>query len=201
MKCSLGIFNFLEESASLSHSIVFLYFFFFLHWSLREPFLSLLAILWNSVFRFWIFTGRTDGEAEAPVLWPPDAKSWLLGKDPDAGKDWGQEEKRMTEDKMVGWHHQIDGLEFEQALGIADGQGGLECWGLWGHKESDMTQQLNWTELIQVSIFFIFSLPFTSLLSQLFVRPPQKTILLFFCISSSWGWFWSLPSVKCYECP
>ena len=87
----------------------------------------------------WIFIGRTDAEAEAPVLWPPDAKSWLIRKDPDAGKDWGQEEKGTTEDEMVGWHHRLHGPEFEQALGVGDGQGGLGCWGLWGLKQSDMT--------------------------------------------------------------
>ena len=75
----------------------------------------------------WIFIGRTDAEAETPVLWPPDVKSWLTGKDPDAGKDWRQEEKGMTEDEMVGWHHWLDGLEFEQALGVGDGQRGLVC--------------------------------------------------------------------------
>ena len=76
----------------------------------------------------WIFTGRTDAEAEAPILWPPDAKSWFTGKDPDAGKDWGQEEKGLTGDEMVAWHHQLDGLEFEQALGVGDGLGSLVCY-------------------------------------------------------------------------
>ena len=75
----------------------------------------------------WIFIGRTDAEAEAPILWPPDAKSWLIGKDPDAGKDWRQEEKGATEDEMVGWHHRLDGHEFEQAPGVGDGQGSLAC--------------------------------------------------------------------------
>ena len=96
----------------------------------------------------WIFVGRTDAEAETPTLWPPDAKSWLIWKDPDAGTDWGQEEKRMTEDEMVGWHQWLDGHEFEQALGVGDGQGGLACCSSsWGRKESDTTEQLNWTEL------------------------------------------------------
>ena len=92
----------------------------------------------------WIFIGRTY--VEAPRLWPPDAKNWLTGKDPDAGKDRRQEEKRMTEDEMVGWHYQLDGHEFEQALGVGDGHGSLECCSSWGHKESDTTEQLNWTE-------------------------------------------------------
>ena len=95
----------------------------------------------------WIFIGRTDVEAEAPIFCPPDVKSRLTGTDPDAGKDWGQEEKGVAEDEMVGWHHWLNGPEFEQALGIGDGQRGLECCGSWGHEESDMTEQLNWTEL------------------------------------------------------
>ena len=94
----------------------------------------------------WIFIGRTDDEAEVPILWPPDEKNWLLRKDPDAGKDWRQEEKGKTEDEMVGWNHQLDGHEFEQAPGISDGQGSLVCCSAWGHKESDMTEGLNWTE-------------------------------------------------------
>ena len=92
----------------------------------------------------WIFIGRTD--AEASVVWPPDGKNWLIGKDPDAGKVWRQE-KGMTEDKMVGWHHRLNGHEFEQALGVGDGQGSLACCRPWGCKESGMTEWLNWTEL------------------------------------------------------
>jgi len=87
----------------------------------------------------WIFIGRTDAEAETLILWPPDAKNWLIGKDPDAGKDWRQEEKGMTEDEMVGWHHRLDRHEFEQASGVGDGQGSLACCGPWGHKELDTT--------------------------------------------------------------
>ena len=89
----------------------------------------------------WIFIWRTD--AEAPKLWPPDAKNWLIGKDPNARKDWRQEEKGMTEDEMVGWHHLLNGHGFEQAPGVGDGQGSLLCHSPWGHKESDMTEQLN----------------------------------------------------------
>ena len=92
----------------------------------------------------WIFIGRTDAEAETPVLWPPNAKSWLIGKDPDAGKDWRQE-KRMTEDEMVGWHHWLVGHEFEQGLGVRDGQVSLACCSPWGQKELDTTEWLNWT--------------------------------------------------------
>ena len=89
----------------------------------------------------WIFIGRTDAEAEAPILWPPDAKNWLIRKHPDAGKDWRPEEKGMTEDEMVRWHHQLSGRE--QALGDGEGQGSLACCSPWGHKESDTTEQLN----------------------------------------------------------
>ena len=95
----------------------------------------------------WVFIGRTDAEAETPILWPPHAKSWLIWKDPDSGKDWGQEEKGTTEDEMVGWHHRLDGHGFGWTLGVGDGQGGLACCGSWGHKESDMTEWLIWTEL------------------------------------------------------
>ena len=86
-------------------------------------------------------------EAETPILWPPDTKSWLIGKDPDAGKNWGQEEKGMTEDEMVGWHHRIDGHGFGWTPGVGDGQGGLVCCSSWGCKELDTTEWLNWTEL------------------------------------------------------
>ena len=92
----------------------------------------------------WIFIGRTDAKAETLILWPSDANSWLIWKDPDAGKDWGQEEKGMTEDEMVGWHHRLNGHGFGWTLGVGDGQGGLACCGSWGRKESDTTEQLNW---------------------------------------------------------
>ena len=98
----------------------------------------------------WDFFGRNDAKAEAPVLWPPHVKSWLIGKDPDAGRDWGQEEKGMTEDEMAGWHHWLDGRESGWTLGVSDGQGGLACCDSWGCKELDTTERLNWTELKQV---------------------------------------------------
>ena len=91
----------------------------------------------------WIFIGRTDAKAEAPVLWPPDGKRGLIRKDPDVGKDWRQEEKGKTEDKTVGWHHQLDGLEFEQPPGDGEGQGSLVSCSPWGRKELDVTQWLN----------------------------------------------------------
>ena len=94
----------------------------------------------------WVFIRRTDAEAETPILWPPDAKSWLIWKDSDAGKDWGQE-KGTTEDEMVGWHHRLNRHGFGWTPGAGDGQGGLACCGSWGCKESDMTEWLNWTEL------------------------------------------------------
>ena len=108
----------------------------------------------------WILIGRTDAEAEAPILWPPDAKNWLIGKDPDAGRDWRQKEKGTTEDEMVGWHHWLDGHEFEQALGVGDGQGSLVCCSPWGRKESDTTEQLNWTlysQMLDRSGHFLFN--------------------------------------------
>jgi len=91
----------------------------------------------------WIFTGRTEAEPEAPILWPPNVKNWLIRKDPNVGKDWRQEEKRMTEDKMVGWPPLLNRHEFEQAPGVDDGQGSLACCSPWGHKESDTTEWLN----------------------------------------------------------
>ena len=94
----------------------------------------------------WVFIGRTDTEAETPILWPLHVKSWLIGKDPDAGRNWGQEEKGTTEDEMAGWYHGLDRHEFGCALGVGAGQGGLACCDSWGHKESDTTEWLNWTE-------------------------------------------------------
>ena len=102
-----------------------------------------------------VFIGRTDVEAETPILWPPDAKSWLIWKDPDAGKDWGQEEKGKTEDGMVGWHYQLSGHWFGWTLGVGDGQGDLLCCGPWGYKESDTTEQLNWTDIYGMPIYTV----------------------------------------------
>ena len=107
----------------------------------------------------WVFFGGNDAKAETPVLWPPHAKSWLIGKDSDTGRDWGQEEKVKTENEMAGWHHRLDGSEFEWTPGVGDGQGGLACCSPWGHKESDTTEQLNWTEL---RIYFILYSSFSS---------------------------------------
>ena len=107
----------------------------------------------------WVFIGRTDAEAETPILWPPDVKNWLIWKDPDAGKDWRQEEKGTTEDEVVGWYHRLDGHGFGQTPGVGDGQGGLVCFSSWGHNESDMTElNLRW--------------PMASLVSQIVKNPP-----------------------------
>ena len=97
--------------------------------------------------QFSICIGKTDPEAETPKFLPPDAKSWLVGKDPDAGKDWGQEEKGTTEDEIVGWHRWLNGHGFGWTPGVGDGQGGLACCSSWGRKESNRTERLNWTEL------------------------------------------------------
>ena len=100
----------------------------------------------------WIFIGRSDVEAEAPLLWPPYAKNWLIWKYPDSGKDWKQEEKGTTGAEMVGCHYQLNRHEFGQTLGVGDGQGGLVCCSTWGCKESDMTKLLNWPDLTDEDI-------------------------------------------------
>ena len=102
----------------------------------------------------WVFIGRTDVEAETPILWPPDLKNWLIGKDPDAGKDWRQE-KGMTEDEMAGWHHRLNGHGFGWTPGVGDGQGGLAYCGSWGRKELDMTEwRTEWNWVMNLSSFF-----------------------------------------------
>ena len=118
----------------------------------------------------WIFIGRTDVEAKTWIFWLPDKKSWFIWKDPDAGKDWRQEEKGTPEDEMVAWHHRLNGHEFEWTPGVGDGQGGLVCCGLWVHKYSDMTEWFNWTELIDYLLFceflFFVLFPLSSLPSS-----------------------------------
>jgi len=113
---------------------------------LRDPWTvkrSNQSVLRKSVLNI---TGRTDAKVEAPIIWPPEAKDWFTEKDPDTGKDLRQEEKEMTETKIVGWHHRLNEHEFEQALGVSDGQGSLARCSPWDHKESDMTEWLNWTD-------------------------------------------------------
>ena len=122
-------------------------------WTSRRSNLSILKeISPEYSLEGWMM--KLDAEAETPILWPPDEKKWLTGKDPVAGKDWGQEEKGTTEDEMVGWHHWLNGHEFEQVLGVGDGQGSLACCNSWGHKELDMTEWLNWTENIKISVLW-----------------------------------------------
>ena len=102
----------------------------------------------SELYRPWDFFGRNDAKAETPVLWPPHVQSWLIGKDSDAGRDWGQEEKGTTEDEMAGWHHRLDGRESEWTPGDGDGQEGLACCDSWGRRVAhDWATELNWTEL------------------------------------------------------
>jgi len=143
-----------------------------------------------------VFIGRTDVEAEAPVLWPADAKSWLIWKDPDSGKDWGQEEKRMTEDVMAGWHHRLDGHGFGWTPGVGDEQGGLACCSSWGRRVGhDWATELNWTEPLwetnlpsRVQCWFmgVLSLDFQYLIETLFSKvawsvPLSQILSVRFC--------------------
>ena len=127
----------------------------------------------------WVFFGGNDAKAETPVLWPPHVKSWPIGKDSDAGRDWGQEEKGTTEDEMAGWHHWLDGHEFEGTLGVGDGQRGLACCDSWDLKESDATERLNWTELKQSHIYSHIDIQYNSLMTSV--------IAFSFEMSSNWG--------------
>ena len=123
------------------------------------------------------FFGRNEAKAGTPVLWPPHAKSWLIGKDSDAGRDWGQEEKGMTEDEMAGWHHWLDGCESEWTLGVGDRQGGLACCDSWGHKESDMTEWLIWSDLIWNTLVSKSAIN-ANWLCQWLLKKSEKTVLL-----------------------
>ena len=128
----------------------------------------------------WILIGRTDAEAEAPILWPPDAKNWLIGKDPDAGRDWGQQKKVTTEDETVGWHHQLSEHGFGLTPVFGDGQRGLVCCGPWGRKESDTTQRLNWSEhLFTSNPLVCFSNLFIFVIFFFFTSPPTFVRKLF----------------------
>ena len=134
----------------------------------------------------WDFFGRNDAKAETPVLWPPHAKSWLIGKDSDAGRDWGQEEKGTTEDEMAGWHHWLDGRESEWTLAVGDGQGGLVCCNSWGRKELDMTERLKWTELNHWTTREVPLQEFFSSLFGSFTFSLHVTKSFYFCTCSSW---------------
>ena len=151
-----------------------------------------------------MFIGRTDAEAETLILWPPDVKSWFIWKDPDAGKNWGQEEKGTIEDEMVGWHHWLDGHEFEWTLGVGDGQGGLVCCGSWGCKESDTTDRLNCTELTHPH--HLLSIPLlsgTTRYSGLFCTFSAPTLESFFqeaLISFIGEWHIENKKASCAHC-
>ena len=132
----------------------------------------------------WVFIGRTDAKAETPILWLPHVKTWLIGKDSDAGRDWGQEEKGMTEDEMAGWHHGFDGCEFEWTPGVGDGQGGLACYSSWARKESDTTEQLNWTELISHCPDWARVLSLGALLMFMRHLETVRSAIFFFLITS-----------------
>ena len=148
----------------------------------------------------WVFIGRTDAEADTPILWPPHAKSWLVGKDSDAGRDWGQEEKEMTEDEMARWHHWFDGHEFEWTPGVGDGQGGLACCDSCGHKESDTTEWLNWTELMLALLLMTFLLKW-AILSYWHVKSslPSSFPSVIWDLNSLWNYF--LCSSVAWICP
>ena len=133
----------------------------------------------------WDFFGRNDAKAEAPVLWPPHAKSWLIGKDSDAGRDWGQE-KGTTEDEMAGWHHRLDGCESGWTPGVGDGQEGLVCCDSWGCKESDTTEWLNWTELNWTLYVNYFTIQNYFLQSWTCLSQPIKTILSGASLVAQW---------------
>ena len=129
-----------------------------------------------------MFVGRADPEAETLILWPPHAKSWLIGKDSDAGRDWGQEEKGTTEDEMAGWHHWLNAHQFGWSPGVGDGQGGLACWDSWGCKQSHMTEWLNWTELRQ------------HIKKQKYYFSNKGLSIQGYGLSSSHVWMWDLDS-------
>jgi len=133
----------------------------------------------------WIFIARTDAESEAPILWSPNVKNWLIGKNPDAGKDWKWEEKGTTEDEMVRWHHQFNGYAFGQVLGVGDGQGGLACCSPWGCKESDMTERLNWLKQRLEGLPYINDFA-TSLLCSSSLRggSQHSSLDVYFCLDS-----------------
>ena len=134
----------------------------------------------NQPDQSWVFFGRNDAKAETPILWPPHVKSWLIGKDSDSGRVWGQEEKGTTEDEMAGWHHRLDGREFEWTPGVDDGQGGMACCNSWGCKELDTTERLNWTELIH-KMRNILWMQLTLMNYHCHLGPISNTSLMYAC--------------------
>ena len=150
----------------------------------------------------WVFFGRNDAKAETPVLWPPHAKSWLIGKDSDAGRDWGQEEKGTTEDEMAGWHHWLDGRESQWTPKVSDGQGGLACYNSWGCKESDTTERLIWSDLIRAKkekLRPVYNLRWYSLVvNQVFVLNQKciSEIMLKYTESQNSSFIWCDISVE-----
>ena len=149
----------------------------------------------------WVFIGRTDFEAATPILWPPDAKSWLIWKDPDAGKDWGQE-KGTTDDEMVGWHHWLNGHGFGWTWGVGDGQGGLACCCSWGRKELDTTERLNWTIKVIIdmydSITILIGLGLFSVGLFLLLCFLPREVSLAFVVKLVW-WCWILLIFACLQ--
>ena len=149
----------------------------------------------------WVFFGRTDAEAETPILWPPDAKSWLIWKDLDAGKDWGPEEKEMTEDEMVGWHHWLNGHGFGWTPGVGYGQGALVFCGSYGHKESNMTKRLNWTELALFLQIFLNLIRRTNSSKQILMKmeicQPECGTVKRYC---SKDYYWNPFPVNYFSC-
>ena len=133
----------------------------------------------------WVFIGRSDAKAETAILWPPHAKSWLIGKDSDAGREWGQEEKGTTEDEMAGGHHRLVGRESEWTPGVVDGQGGLACCESWGRKESDTTERLNWTELMNYFNLLLKRILLNSFLESFNNYAMVLKVFLFHCTLGS----------------
>ena len=145
-------FSWIKEKSKIGGYLVSIYMFPYISYLLlRVSWTARRSPVHSEGDEPWDLFGRNDAKAATPVLWPPHAKTWLIGKDSDAGRDWGQEEKGMTEDKMAGWRHWLDGRESEWTPGDGDGQGGLACCDSWGRKESDTTEWLNWTELNDIS--------------------------------------------------
>ena len=139
----------------------------------------------------WVYIGRTDAEAEVLILWPPDAKNWLIGKDPNAGKDWRQEEKGTTEDETVGWHHWCDRRKFEQPPEIGDGQRSLACCSPWGRKKPDMTEWLNWTDwkvALNVHEFHLELCREGVIAPRQFVYSPEISLFLYKIVGYSVRW-------------